>query len=52
MLHLISPFSTMRRYGIVIQHSGQPLLLLKQSHNAHNLLVSKLKYQGAVNLDY
>ena len=36
------------RYGIVIQHPGQPLLLLKQSHNAHNLLFSKLKYLGTV----
>ncbi|KAJ1295101.1 hypothetical protein BS78_01G198000 [Paspalum vaginatum] len=36
-----------KKYGIVIQHPGQPLLLLKQSHNAHNLLFSKLKYQDA-----
>ncbi|KAA8546198.1 hypothetical protein F0562_003063 [Nyssa sinensis] len=28
-----------RKYGIVLRHPGQPLLLLKQSHNAHNLLV-------------
>jgi hypothetical protein len=34
------------RYGIIIQHPKQPLLLLKQSHNAHNLLFSKLKYIG------
>uniref|UniRef100_A0A7N0U744 Uncharacterized protein n=1 Tax=Kalanchoe fedtschenkoi TaxID=63787 RepID=A0A7N0U744_KALFE len=27
-----------KRYGIVLSHPGQPLLLLKQSHNAHNLL--------------
>uniref|UniRef100_K4AJR2 Uncharacterized protein n=1 Tax=Setaria italica TaxID=4555 RepID=K4AJR2_SETIT len=44
-----SPFSSFvdyyhQKYGIVIQHQGQPLLLLKQSHNAHNLLFSKLKY--------
>lgn len=30
----------MIRYGIVLKHPGQPLLLLKQSHNAHNLLVN------------
>ena len=30
----------MIRYGIVLMHPGQPLLLLKQSHNAHNLLVN------------
>ncbi|XP_062205319.1 LOW QUALITY PROTEIN: endoribonuclease Dicer homolog 3b-like [Phragmites australis] len=45
-----SPFSSFvdyyhQKYGIVIQHPGQPLLLLKQSHHAHNLLFSKLKYQ-------
>ncbi|KAG0549124.1 hypothetical protein BDA96_01G228300 [Sorghum bicolor] len=45
-----SPFSSFvdyyhQKYGIVIQHPGQPLLLLKQSHNAHNLLFSKMKYQ-------
>lgn len=28
------------RYGIVLKHPGQPLLLLKQSHNPHNLLVN------------
>lgn len=28
------------RYGIVLKHPGQPLLRLKQSHNAHNLLVN------------
>ncbi|CAL5376740.1 unnamed protein product [Camellia sinensis] len=27
------------KYGITLMHPGQPLLLLKQSHNAHNLLV-------------
>ncbi|VAH04530.1 unnamed protein product [Triticum turgidum subsp. durum] len=44
-----SPFSSFmdyyrEKYGIVIQHPKQPLLLLKQSHNAHNLLFSKSKY--------
>lgn len=28
------------KYGIVLMYPGQPLLLLKQSHNAHNLLVN------------
>uniref|UniRef100_A0A5B7CE62 Uncharacterized protein n=1 Tax=Davidia involucrata TaxID=16924 RepID=A0A5B7CE62_DAVIN len=28
-----------KKYGIVLRHPEQPLLLLKQSHNAHNLLV-------------
>ncbi|XP_052209161.1 endoribonuclease Dicer homolog 3a isoform X2 [Diospyros lotus] len=28
-----------KKYGIVLMHPGQPLLLLKQSHKAHNLLV-------------
>ncbi|KAF5743147.1 Ribonuclease III putative isoform 1 [Tripterygium wilfordii] len=28
-----------KKYGIVLRHPGQPLLRLKQSHNAHNLLV-------------
>lgn len=27
------------RYGIALKHPQQPLLLLKQSHNSHNLLV-------------
>lgn len=27
------------RYGIELIYPGQPLLRLKQSHNAHNLLV-------------
>uniref|UniRef100_A0A0E0BBX4 Uncharacterized protein n=1 Tax=Oryza glumipatula TaxID=40148 RepID=A0A0E0BBX4_9ORYZ len=44
-----SPFTSFvdyyhQKYGIIIQHPEQPLLLLKQSHNAHNLLFSKLKY--------
>ncbi|XP_044463559.1 endoribonuclease Dicer homolog 3-like [Mangifera indica] len=29
-----------KKYGIVLKHPGQPLLRLKQSHNAHNLLVN------------
>ncbi|XVF48783.1 hypothetical protein PTKIN_Ptkin03bG0216400 [Pterospermum kingtungense] len=29
-----------KKYGIVLKHPGQPLLLLKQSHNPHNLLVN------------
>jgi endoribonuclease Dicer len=46
-----SPFTSFvdyyhQKYGIIIQHPEQPLLLLKQSHNAHNLLFSKLKYLG------
>ncbi|GMH08010.1 hypothetical protein Nepgr_009850 [Nepenthes gracilis] len=28
-----------KKYGIALSHPGQPLLLLKQSHNPHNLLV-------------
>lgn len=28
------------RYGIVLAHPNQPLLKLKQSHHAHNLLVN------------
>ncbi|GMJ15749.1 dicer-like 3, DICER-LIKE 3 [Hibiscus trionum] len=28
-----------KKYEIVLKHPGQPLLLLKQSHNPHNLLV-------------
>ncbi|XP_058069603.1 endoribonuclease Dicer homolog 3a [Magnolia sinica] len=35
-----------KKYGVVLQHPGQPLLLLKQSHNAHNLLSSKSRYEG------
>ncbi|KAJ0977945.1 hypothetical protein J5N97_013419 [Dioscorea zingiberensis] len=34
-----------KKYGIVLQHSGQPLLLLKPSHNPHNLLSSNSKYE-------
>ncbi|EPS61362.1 hypothetical protein M569_13434, partial [Genlisea aurea] len=29
----------LKKYGIVLKHPEQPLLLLKQSHNSHNLLV-------------
>lgn len=30
----------------MLKHPGQPLLLLKQSHNAHNLLSSKFNDEG------
>ncbi|KAJ0091009.1 hypothetical protein Patl1_13738 [Pistacia atlantica] len=30
----------LKKYGIVLKHPGQPMLRLKQSHNAHNLLVN------------
>ncbi|XP_038975924.1 endoribonuclease Dicer homolog 3b-like [Phoenix dactylifera] len=30
-----------QKYNIVLKYPGQPLLLLKQSHNPHNLLFSK-----------
>ncbi|KAK2965570.1 hypothetical protein RJ640_018736 [Escallonia rubra] len=35
-----------KKYGLVIKHLRQPLLQLKQSHNAHNLLVkfNKVEY--------
>ncbi|XXG48939.1 hypothetical protein AAC387_Pa02g3257 [Persea americana] len=36
-----------KKYGIVLKHPGQPLLLLKQSHNAHNLLSSKFNYEAS-----
>ncbi|XP_010541703.1 PREDICTED: endoribonuclease Dicer homolog 3 isoform X2 [Tarenaya hassleriana] len=29
-----------KKYGIVLMHPDQPMLRLKQSHNAHNLLVN------------
>ncbi|XP_052885493.1 endoribonuclease Dicer homolog 3a isoform X3 [Gossypium arboreum] len=29
-----------KKYNIVLKHPGQPLMLLKQSHNPHNLLVN------------
>ncbi|CAL5419477.1 unnamed protein product [Camellia sinensis] len=35
-----------KKYGITLMHPGQPLLLLKQSHNAHNLLVD-FRNEGA-----
>ncbi|XP_020248629.1 endoribonuclease Dicer homolog 3a [Asparagus officinalis] len=35
-----------KKYGIVLQHPGQPLLLLKHSHNPHNLLSSNIKFEG------
>ncbi|KAH0698362.1 hypothetical protein KY285_015597 [Solanum tuberosum] len=40
----VAPFSSFadyfhKKYGIVLVYPGQPLLLLKQSHNAYNLLV-------------
>ncbi|KAM0930615.1 hypothetical protein ACQ4PT_000868 [Festuca glaucescens] len=52
-----SPFSSFmeyyhEKYGIIIQHPNQPLLLLKQSHNPHNLLFSKLKYIALVGAYY
>ncbi|PIN18423.1 Ribonuclease III [Handroanthus impetiginosus] len=28
-----------KKYGVVLKHPEQPLLLLKQSHNSHNLLI-------------
>nr|CAD1836220.1 unnamed protein product [Ananas comosus var. bracteatus] len=34
-----------QKYNIALQHPGQPLLLLKQSHNPHNLLFAKSKYK-------
>ncbi|URE47590.1 Ribonuclease III domain [Musa troglodytarum] len=35
-----------KKYGIVLQHPRQPLLLLKSSHNPHNLLSSKPGTEG------
>ncbi|XAR57556.1 Ribonuclease III [Bertholletia excelsa] len=41
-----------KKYGIILMHPGQPLLLLKQSHNAHNLLVDfKKGASSRTNLD-
>ncbi|XP_008793257.2 endoribonuclease Dicer homolog 3a-like [Phoenix dactylifera] len=37
-----------KKYGIMLRHPGQPLLLLKHSHNPHNLLSSKSKHEGNV----
>ena len=36
------------RYDIVLRYPSQPLLRLKQSHNAHNLLVD-FKEEGRIN---
>lgn len=35
-----------KKYGIVLQHPGQPLLILKQCHNPYNLLSSKFNFEG------
>ncbi|KAK4485843.1 hypothetical protein RD792_008490 [Penstemon davidsonii] len=35
-----------KKYGIVLKHPEQPLLLLKQSHNSHNLLVDFRSEEG------
>ncbi|XP_006645199.1 endoribonuclease Dicer homolog 3a isoform X3 [Oryza brachyantha] len=35
-----------KKYGIVLRHPSQPLLLLKPSHNPHNLLSSKFRDEG------
>ncbi|WOL09052.1 endoribonuclease [Canna indica] len=35
-----------KKYGIVLQHPRQPLLLLKSSHNPHNLLSLKSEIEG------
>ncbi|KAF8393640.1 hypothetical protein HHK36_021886 [Tetracentron sinense] len=35
-----------KKYGIGLMHPGQPLLLLKQSHNPHNLLLGKSMCEG------
>ncbi|XP_043722965.1 endoribonuclease Dicer homolog 3a isoform X2 [Telopea speciosissima] len=37
-----------KKYGILLMHPGQPLLLLKQSHNAHNLLLAKPNEGGSL----
>ncbi|KAM3218378.1 endoribonuclease Dicer 3a [Capsicum annuum] len=47
----VSPFSSFadyfhKQYGIVLVYPGQPMLLLKQSHNAYNLLVDFKKEAG------
>ncbi|XP_068656481.1 endoribonuclease Dicer homolog 3a isoform X2 [Aristolochia californica] len=50
----VSEFSSYReyfskKYAIELQHPQQPLLLLKQSHHAHNLLSSNLNNEdGAI----
>ncbi|PNT71104.1 hypothetical protein BRADI_2g23187v3 [Brachypodium distachyon] len=35
-----------KKYGIVLRHPSQPLLVLKPSHNPHNLLSSKIRDEG------
>ncbi|OVA04235.1 Ribonuclease III domain [Macleaya cordata] len=35
-----------KKYGIELQHPEQPLLQLKQSHNPHNLLLTKSTYEA------
>uniref|UniRef100_A0A0E0FXC3 Uncharacterized protein n=1 Tax=Oryza nivara TaxID=4536 RepID=A0A0E0FXC3_ORYNI len=37
-----------KKYGIVLRHPSQPLLVLKPSHNPHNLLSSKFRDEGNV----
>ncbi|KAK1269817.1 hypothetical protein QJS04_geneDACA022123 [Acorus gramineus] len=39
------------KYGIVLQHPEQPLLRLKQSHNPHNLLFSRMPPELLVHVD-
>ncbi|MCL7031503.1 hypothetical protein MKW94_015389 [Papaver nudicaule] len=36
-----------KKYGIELMHPDQPMFLLKQSHNPHNLLLTKDTYEGA-----
>ncbi|KAM3353503.1 hypothetical protein ACQJBY_024588 [Aegilops geniculata] len=35
-----------KKYGIVLRHPSQPLLVLKPSHRPHNILSSKLRDEG------
>ncbi|XP_024315676.1 endoribonuclease Dicer homolog 3a isoform X1 [Brachypodium distachyon] len=35
-----------KKYDIVLRHPSQPLLVLKPSHNPHNLLSSKIRDEG------
>uniref|UniRef100_A0A0D9V9B3 Uncharacterized protein n=1 Tax=Leersia perrieri TaxID=77586 RepID=A0A0D9V9B3_9ORYZ len=37
-----------KKYSIVLRHPSQPLLVLKPSHNPHNLLSSKIRDEGNV----
>ncbi|KAK6129787.1 hypothetical protein DH2020_036494 [Rehmannia glutinosa] len=48
MLMRVIPYADyyFKKYGIVLKHPEQPLLLLKQSHNSHNLLVD-FRNEGA-----